>query len=82
MHCAAHCLALACKDAADQVPYMKIFREHLHDLHLYFRNSANRRAVLKAAATVLGVDNLKVTVSELPIQIKLKLITLVLYLLE
>ncbi|XP_030293896.1 zinc finger protein 862-like isoform X2 [Sparus aurata] len=40
---------------------MKIFREHLHDLHLFFRNSANRTAVLKAAATVLEVDNIKVT---------------------
>ncbi|KAK5855574.1 hypothetical protein PBY51_007239 [Eleginops maclovinus] len=61
VHCAAHRLALACKDAADEVPYMKIFRKHLQDLHLYFRNSANRTSALKAAASVLGVEDLKVT---------------------
>ncbi|KAK5853452.1 hypothetical protein PBY51_014602 [Eleginops maclovinus] len=61
VHCAAHRLALACKDAADGVPYMKIFRKHLQDLHLYFRNSANRTSALKAAASVLGVEDLKVT---------------------
>ncbi|XP_063734282.1 uncharacterized protein LOC134861183 [Eleginops maclovinus] len=43
------------------VPYMKIFRKHLQDLHLYFRNSANRTSALKAAASVLGVEDLKVT---------------------
>lgn len=61
VHCAAHRLALACKDAADGVPYMKIFRKHLQDLHLYFRNSANRTSALQAAASVLGVADLKVT---------------------
>ena len=64
MHCAAHRLALACKDAADGVPYMKTFRKHLQDLHLYFRNSANRTSALKAAASVLQVAALKVTVRE------------------
>lgn len=64
MHCAAHRLALACKDAAEQVPYMKTFRKHLQDLHLYFQNSANRTSALKAAASVLQVADLKVTVSE------------------
>ncbi|XP_053286269.1 zinc finger protein 862 [Pleuronectes platessa] len=62
VHCAAHRLALACKDAADGVPYMKTFRKHLQDLHLYFRNSANRTSALKAAASVLQVAALKVTV--------------------
>ncbi|KAK0137821.1 Zinc finger protein 862 [Merluccius polli] len=59
-HCAAHRLALACKDAADKVPYMKTFKEHLQQLHLYFRNSANRSAALSAAAAVLGITDLKV----------------------
>ncbi|KAM3838264.1 zinc finger protein 862-like [Diretmus argenteus] len=57
VHCAAHRLALVCKDAS---PYMKTFRDHLQQLHLYFRNSANRTAVLKAAATTLGICDLKV----------------------
>ncbi|CAM4608395.1 unnamed protein product [Leuciscus chuanchicus] len=60
-HCAAHRLALACKDAAEEVPYMKTFRKHLQDMHLYFQNSANRTSALKAAASVLQVADLKVT---------------------
>ncbi|KAF3856799.1 hypothetical protein F7725_017522 [Dissostichus mawsoni] len=41
---------------------MATFRDHLEQLHLYFRNSANRSASLKAAAEVLGVCELKVKV--------------------
>ncbi|KAF3841450.1 hypothetical protein F7725_007312, partial [Dissostichus mawsoni] len=44
----------------EDVPYMATFRDHLEHLHLYFRNSANRSASLKAAAEVLGVCELKV----------------------
>lgn len=65
VHCAAHRLALACKDASEDVPYMATFRDHLEQLHLYFRNSANRSASLKAAAVVLGVYDLKVKVNTL-----------------
>ncbi|XP_069378935.1 zinc finger protein 862-like [Paralichthys olivaceus] len=61
VHCAAHRLALACKDAAEEVPYMDTFRKHLQDLHLYFRNTANRTSALKRAASVLNVADLKVT---------------------
>ena len=43
---------------------MKTFRKHLQDLHLYFRNSANRISALKAAASDLQVADLKVTVGE------------------
>lgn len=60
--CAAHRLALACKDASDSVAYMATFRDHLAQLHLYFRNSANRTALLKSAAVTLGVSDLKVKV--------------------
>ena len=60
--CAAHRLALACKDASSHVNYMATFRDHLQQLHLYFRNSANRTAVLKTAAQSLGLQALKVTV--------------------
>ncbi|KAG7276367.1 hypothetical protein CRUP_014399 [Coryphaenoides rupestris] len=59
VHCAAHHLALVCKDASESTPYMKTFRDHLQQLHLYFRNSGNRTAVLKAAATTLGICDLK-----------------------
>ncbi|KAL2078835.1 hypothetical protein ACEWY4_024579 [Coilia grayii] len=58
--CAAHRLALACRDATEEVPYMKTFRDHLQQLHLYFHNSANRTAVLTAASEVLGLKDLKV----------------------
>ncbi|KAI4814082.1 hypothetical protein KUCAC02_003290 [Chaenocephalus aceratus] len=47
-------------DASSGVAYMNSFRDLLQQLHLYFRNSANRTAVLQAAAECLGLDNLKV----------------------
>ena len=62
MACAAHRLALACKDASNDVKYMATFRNHLQDLYLYFRNSANRTATLKAASITLGVSDLKLKV--------------------
>lgn len=34
VHCAAHRLALACKDASEEMPYMATFRDHLEQLHL------------------------------------------------
>ncbi|XP_034056592.1 uncharacterized protein LOC117535995 isoform X2 [Gymnodraco acuticeps] len=58
--CAAHRLALACKGASETVKYMATFRNHLQDLHLFFRNSANRSAALHNAATTLGLSDLKV----------------------
>ncbi|KAK1897305.1 Zinc finger protein 862 [Dissostichus eleginoides] len=58
--CAAHRLALACKDASNAVKYMANFRNHLQELHLFFRNSANRSATLRSAATTLGLNDLKV----------------------
>ncbi|XP_041924814.1 uncharacterized protein LOC121688957 isoform X3 [Alosa sapidissima] len=57
--CAAHRLALACKNSSNNVKYMATFRDHLQDLYLYFSNSANRTATLKAASTTLGVSDLK-----------------------
>ncbi|KAK5925561.1 hypothetical protein CgunFtcFv8_018076 [Champsocephalus gunnari] len=58
--CAAHRLALACKDASNAVRYMANFRNDLQELHLFFRNSANRSATLRSAATTLGLNDLKV----------------------
>ncbi|KAI4795520.1 hypothetical protein KUCAC02_031358 [Chaenocephalus aceratus] len=58
--CAAHHLALCCKDASSGVAYMNSFRDLRQQLHLYFRNSANHTAVLQAAAKCLGLDDFKV----------------------
>lgn len=41
---------------------MATFRGHLQDLHLYFHHSANRTAALKAAASTLGLTDLKMKV--------------------
>lgn len=60
--CAAHRLALACKDSSNEVRYMATFRDHLQELHLFFRNSANHTATLKAASITLGVSELKMKV--------------------
>ncbi|KAL2092744.1 hypothetical protein ACEWY4_012542 [Coilia grayii] len=65
--CAAHKLALACKDASNNVPYMATFRDHLQDLYPFFHNSANRTATLKAASLTLGVNDLKVKAGQTPI---------------
>ncbi|KAF3848278.1 hypothetical protein F7725_021306 [Dissostichus mawsoni] len=35
-------------------------RNNLQELHLFFRNSANRSATLRSAATTLGLNDLKV----------------------
>jgi hypothetical protein len=64
VHCAAHHLALVCRDASEKTAYMKTFRDHLQHLHLYFCNSSNRTEVLKAAATTRGIANLKVKVRQ------------------
>ena len=63
--CAAHRLALACRDASNGVRYMAIFRDHLQDLYLYFQHSANRTAALKTAATTLGLADLKLKANHL-----------------
>lgn len=53
VHCAAHRLALACKNASEEVPYMATFKDNLEQLHLYFRNSASLQLQLS------GVSELK-----------------------
>ncbi|KAL7390376.1 hypothetical protein ABVT39_020024 [Epinephelus coioides] len=60
--CAAHRLALACKDSSNDVKYMATFRNHLQELQFFFCNSANRTATLKAASITLGVSDLKIKV--------------------
>ena len=42
------------------VTYMATFRDHLQDLYLFFNNSDNRTATLKAASLTLSVTDLKV----------------------
>lgn len=53
-------MALACKDSSNDVRYMATFTDHVQELHLYFRNSANRTARLKAASATLGVSGFKI----------------------
>lgn len=55
--CAAHRLALCCKNASSTVAYIDSFRDLLQQLHLY---SADCTAVPQAEAECLGPDNLKV----------------------
>lgn len=55
--CAAHRVAIVCKDSSKEVKYMETFQDHLQEIHLYFCNSAKRTATLKAAASVLGISD-------------------------
>lgn len=59
--CAAHCLALACKDAST-LPCMQTFKEHLQQLHAYVHNSCNRTAVLQSASMAMGPQSITVQV--------------------
>lgn len=77
--CAAHRLALACKDASSEVPYMSTFRDHLKQLHQYFQNSANRTAVLKAASQSLGLEHLKVKVRGEYFPLLTKILVIIVY---
>lgn len=52
---------LVCKDSSKDVRYMATFRDHLQDHHLYFRNSANRTATLKATDTTVVIVCLFIT---------------------
>ncbi|CAM4537109.1 unnamed protein product [Leuciscus chuanchicus] len=50
--------------SSNNVKYMATFRDHLQDLYLYFRNSANRTATLKAASITLCFSDLKLKAIE------------------
>lgn len=60
-HCIAHRLALACGQAANEIPYLKRFKDILDQLYRYYENSAVRTAGLRAIQEVLNDPNLKLT---------------------
>ena len=60
-HCIAHRLALACGQAANEVAYLKKFKDILDQLYRFYDNSAVRMAGLKAIQDVLHDPQLKLT---------------------
>ena len=61
-HCIAHRLALACGQAANEIPYLKRFKDDILDqLYHYYENSAVRTAGLRAIQKVLNDPHLKLT---------------------
>lgn len=57
-HCVAHRLALACSQAADEVPYMKKFKAILAQLYRFYEHSSVRTAGLKDIQNVLSAPDL------------------------
>ena len=60
-HCIAHRLALACGQAANEIPYLKRFKDILDQLYRYYQNSAVRMSGLKAIQEILNDPQLKLT---------------------
>ena len=58
---AAHCLALACGQSADEISYLKRFKSVLDQLYRFYSNSAVRTAGLRAIQEVLDDPQLKLT---------------------
>ena len=60
-HCIAHRLALACGQAANEIPYLKKFKDILDQLYRFYDNSAVRTAGLRAIQEVVNDPHLKLT---------------------
>ena len=60
-HCIAHRLALACGQAANEIPYLKRFKSILDQLYRFYSNSAVRTAGLRYIQEVLDDPLLKLT---------------------
>ena len=60
-HCIAHRLALACCQAANEIAYLKRFKDLLDQLYCYYENSPIRMAGLKAIREVLNDPQLNLT---------------------
>ena len=54
IHCINHRVALAAAHAADNIPYLKRFKETVQSLFLFYRNSAVRMAGLHAIQEILN----------------------------
>ncbi len=55
-HCIAHRLALACGQAANEIPYLKKFKDVLDQLYRFYKKSPVRTAGLKEIQEVLHDD--------------------------
>ena len=53
-HCEAHRLALACSQAADAIPFMKIFKDKVSQMHRFYDYSPVRTVGLKEIQSILG----------------------------
>ena len=65
IHCVAHRLALAASQASNDIPYLKKFKNIVHNLYQFYHNSPVRMAGLHAIQEVLGDQTLKLTVARL-----------------
>ena len=52
-HCIAHRLALTCGQAANEIPYLKIFKDILNQLYRFYQHSPVRTAGLNASKIYL-----------------------------
>ena len=59
IHCICHRLALASKDAFNEIPYLKKYEETLAALFKFYHNSSVRAAALKEIQRVLEDPELK-----------------------
>ena len=60
-HCVAHRFALAAGQAANEIPYLKRFKDILDQLYRFYENSSVRCAGLKHIQEVLNDTQLKLT---------------------
>ena len=60
-HCIAHHLALACAQAANDIPYLKRFKSIMDQLYRFYQNSAVWVAGMSAVQELLDVPHLKLT---------------------
>lgn len=58
-HCIAHRLALASAEAANEIPYLRKFRDILRQLFYFFQNSAVRMAGFTALQKLLETPEIK-----------------------
>ena len=60
-HCIAHRLALACGQAANEIPYLKKFKDILDQIYRFYKYSPVRTAGLKEIQDVLNDPRLNLT---------------------
>ena len=60
-HCIAHRLALACGQAANEIPYLKNFKDIIDQIYNFYKYSPVRTAGLKEIQDVLNEPRLSLT---------------------